>query len=179
MSTSLQTLTDNLRKGCKKSFEEIYFQYHKRVYGFCVKYGLDCSDAEEVTQEVFVRIWEVRSKVDPTSNFQSYLLTITRNTIVDRFKEKIREQAARAYQMSFLDAGFNDIEESLNYRELQSTIRGVMANIPEKRRKVFELSRLEGLSHKEISKELGISPKTVENQIALALQDFRVAINGK
>lgn len=175
----MQLLVGRLQQGCKKSFEEIYILYHKRVYGFCVKYGLDDSDAEEVVQEVFVKIWEVRKQLNPEGNFHSYILTIARNFIVDGFKEKIREQAARSYQMSYLESGFNNVESSLNYQELQTTISGVMSRIPEKRRKVFELSRMEGLSHKEISQELGISPKTVENQIALALQDFRVAIKGK
>jgi len=179
MSPSLQEIAKNLQRGCKTSFEEIYKLYHGRVFGFCVKYGLDPFDAEEVTQEVFVKIWEARKQLDPERNIQSYILTIARNVAVDSFKAKIKEQATRKYQMSYLESGFNNIEEAIDYQELQATVEDVMMRIPEKRRKVFELSRIKGLSHKEISLELGISPKTVENHIALALQDFRVAFAEK
>ena len=179
MSPSLQEIAKNLQRGCKASFEEIYKLYHGRVFGFCVKYGLDPSDAEEVTQEVFVKIWEARKQLDPERNIGSYILTIARNVAVDSFKAKIKEQATRRYQMSYLESGFNNVEESIDYQDLQETVKSVMMRIPEKRRTVFELSRIKGLSHKEISQELGISPKTVENHIALALQDFRVAFAEK
>lgn len=179
MSPSLQEIAQNLQKGCRKSFEEIYKLYHGRVFGFCIKYGLGPSDAEEVTQEVFVKIWEARKQLDPERNFHSYLLTIARNVAVDSFKAKIKEQATRKYQMSYLESGFNNIEEAIDYQDLQGKIKTIMMRIPEKRRKVFELSRIKGLSHKEISQELGISTKTVENHIALALQDFRLAFAGK
>jgi RNA polymerase sigma-70 factor (family 1) len=179
MSPSLQEIAQNLQKGCRSSFEKIYELYHGRVFGFCVKYGLDPSDAEEVTQEVFVKIWEARKQLDPERNIQSYILTIARNVAVDSFKAKIKEQATRKYQMSYLESGFNNIEEAIDYQELQATVENVMMRIPEKRRKVFELSRIKGLSHKEISRELGISTKTVENHIALALQDFRLAFGEK
>lgn len=179
MSPSLQEIAQNLQQGCRRSFEEIYKLYHGRVFGFCIKYGLDPSDAEEVTQEVFVKIWEARKQLDPSRNFQSYILTIARNVAVDSFKAKIKEQATRKYQMSYLESGFNNIEEAIDYQDLQGKIDNVMMRIPEKRRKVFELSRIKGLSHKEISQELGISTKTVENQIALALQDFRMAFAEK
>lgn len=179
MSPSLQEIAQNLQKGCRSSFEKIYKLYHGRVFGFCIKYGLDPFDAEEVTQEVFVKIWEARKQLDPERNIQSYLLTIARNAAIDSFKAKIKEEATRKYQMSYLESGFNNVEEAINYQDLQGKIKNVMMRIPEKRRKVFELSRIKGLSHKEISRELGISTKTVENHIALALQDFRLAFGEK
>lgn len=165
-------IAKNLQNGCQKAFEEVYTQYHKKIFGFCIKYGLNASEAEEITQVVFIKVWENRGKINPEKQLYSYILTISKNIIIDSFKAKIKYQAAKEYQMNFMKP-VNNVEQNMNLSELQSTVEEALTKLPERRREVFELSRIHGLSNKEIASQLGITTKTVENHLNLALQDFK------
>lgn len=165
-------IAQNLQNGCPKAFEEVYNLYHKKIFGFCIKYGLNPSEAEEITQVVFIKVWENREKIDPEKKLYSYILTISKNIIIDSFKAKIKYQAAKEYQMNFMKP-VNNVEQNIHLTELQSSIEEALTKLPERRREVFELSRIQGLSNKEIANQLGISTKTVENHLNLALQDFK------
>lgn len=175
MDQHLKQLVYRLRNGDKKAFDEIYALFNKKIYLFCLKYGLAKDDAEEITQEVFVKLWLNRTSLDSDKSFNSYLYKIGKNIIIDEFKKKIKTQATQEYQMSLI-IPWNNVEESMDYMDLKNLMDETLLDLPERRREVFELSRLKGLSHKEISEELGISTKTVENHLNLALSNFRIAI---
>ena len=177
MKNHSSELAKSLRNGCQDAFEKIYHLYHAKIYGFCIRYGLSAVDSEEITQEVFIKIWESREKINPEKNFHSYFLTISRNLVIDHIKARIKKQAAEEYKMNFLHP-VNDVELDMDFRDLQNRIEHTLLKLPERRREVFELSKIHGLSHKEISRQLGISVKTVENHLAMAMQDFKVAFGG-
>ncbi|WPR75186.1 RNA polymerase sigma-70 factor [Algoriphagus sp. NG3] len=158
-----------------KAFDEIYNLSHKKIYSFSVRYGLSVADAEEITQEVFVRLWDKRNSLDIGKSIQSYIYKIAKNIIVDEFKKKIKIQASQAYQMNLI-VPVNNVQEDMDYKDLKNLMEETLLELPERRRKVFELSRINGLSHKEIALELGISIKTVENHLNLALHNFRIAL---
>lgn len=175
MDQQIKQLVYRLRNGDKKAFDEIYALFNKKIYLFCLKYGLAKDDAEEITQEVFVKLWLNRKSLDSDKSFNSYLYKIGKNIIIDEFKKKIKTQATQEYQMSLI-VPCNNVEEGMDYMDLKNLMDETLLDLPERRRKVFELSRLKGLSHKEISEELGISTKTVENHLNLALSNFRSAL---
>lgn len=175
MDQQIKQLVYRLRNGDKKAFDEIYALFNKKIYLFCLKYGLAKDDAEEITQEVFVKLWLNRKSLDSDKSFNSYLYKIGKNIIIDEFKKKIKTQATQEYQMSLI-VPCNNVEEGMDYMDLKNLMDETLHDLPERRRKVFELSRLKGLSHKEISEELGISTKTVENHLNLALSNFRSAL---
>lgn len=175
MDSLNKQLVNRLKNGEKKAFDEVYMVFHKKIYHFCLKYGLPQPDAEEITQEVFLRLWLNRSSIDLDKNLSSYLFRISKNIIIDEFKKKIRTQATQIYQMS-LFVPRNNVEEEMDYKDLKHTMAEILTDFPERRREVFELSRLQGLTHKEIAQELGITTKTVENHLNHALNNFRSAL---
>lgn len=168
-------LISRLKEGDKRAFDEIYARFHKRIFLFCKNYGLSESDSEEVTQEVFVKLWTHRNVLNSEKSIGSYLYKIGKNIIVDEFKKKIKTRASQEYQMNLIVPG-NNVQEDMDYLDLKNLIDQTLLYLPQRRREVFELSRIKGLSHKEIAKELGISTKTVENHLNLALNNFRVAM---
>ncbi|SFB52316.1 RNA polymerase sigma factor [Algoriphagus aquimarinus] len=175
MNQDFEKLAERLRHGDHKAFDQLYGKYHQKIFFFCLKYGLRQEDAEEVVQETFVKLWTSKDRIDPDKSLSSFIFTISKNIIIDNFKKKIKLQAVSVYQMKLLEPK-NDVEEIMDYNDLNSTFQKTLNSLPGKRREVFELSRFKGMSHKEISKELGISPKTVENHISLALKNFKQAV---
>ncbi len=131
------------------------------------------SDAEEVTQEVFVKLWESRKSVNPEENLNAYIFTITRNLIFNRHKKKLNEWKYLDHLRNHLNHANQDTQEAVLLNELQEIIHKCIEEMPDRRRQVFQMSRIQCLSHKEISKELNISTKTIEIHISMALKDLR------
>ncbi|WP_421876585.1 RNA polymerase sigma-70 factor [Marinoscillum sp.] len=156
----------------QKGFDQLFDMYHKKVYFFCIKNGLSTEDSEEIVQEVFLKFWNSRDGIDPNKNVQSYLYTIARNTLFDEFKNRIKRKAAEDYQLHILQPSYNT-QETVAYNELEELIAKTLRSLPEKRKLVFEMSRYKGLSNKEIAEQMGITVKTVEAHLTLALQEFR------
>ncbi|SFU02024.1 RNA polymerase sigma-70 factor, ECF subfamily [Algoriphagus locisalis] len=175
MDQHIKNLVCSLKQGDKGAFDGIYELFHKKIFLFCRKYGLAESDAEEITQEVFVKLWLSRTMLDSEKNLNSYIYKISKNIIIDEFKKKIKLRATQEYQMSLI-VPCNNVQEDMDYKDLKNMLDETLLDLPERRREVFELSRIKGLSHKEISDELGISTKTVENHLNLALHTFRDAL---
>lgn len=172
MKTSLENSISALKKGDHSALDLLFETYHKKIYYFSIKMGLAPSDAEEIVQEVFIKLWNSRGSIDPKGYIQAYIYTIAKNVIFDTFKAKVKRKAVEDYQQHLLEP-VNQTEYKVEYNEMQDLIDQVLLTLPEKRRMVFELSRFKGLKNKDIAKEMGISIKTVETHLTLALQTFR------
>ncbi len=163
-----------MKNNDQDGFDQLFKMYHKKIYYFSLHYGLSPADSQEIVQEVFVKLWHSRGKIDPSGNVQAYLYKIAKNVILDEFKRRIKQKAAEDYQLRLLQAE-NYTQNTVAYNELERLVTKILKELPGKRRLAFELSRYKGLSNKEIAREMGISVKTVETHLALALQDFRAA----
>lgn len=161
-----------LKQSNQEAFTTLYKKYWKQVYNFSRLYLTSQSVAEEVVQEVFIKVWESRDFMREGDNFKGLLFIITRNLIFNMHRKKLNEDF---YKMTVLSAMENsyDIEEEIDAKNLGEYIDLLIADLPPRRREIFNLSRKENKSYKEISLLLGISEKTVENQIGEALKFLR------
>jgi RNA polymerase sigma-70 factor, ECF subfamily len=173
MKSDEPILVARLKRGDKKAFEQLFHRYVERIYYFSLKYLADQYEAEETTQEVFVKLWDNRARLKEDLSFKSYLFMVCRNAVIDVFRkrkihlEACKEMAARIETLSLTP---DDVYE---YNNLVRVLEEFVAALPEKRRKIYQLSRERGHSHKAIALELGISVKTVETQIRLAIKQLR------
>ncbi len=155
------------------AFESLFHLYHKRIYAFA--YGLLSSsfDAEEVVQNVFLAIWNQRQQLNISGSFTAYIFAIARNMVYEHMRQKINKEAFSEYYLE------NNVEysfitdEEVAYNELLGKIQQCIDLLPERRREIFVLSRIEKLSYKEIATKLGISENTVDTQIRHALNSLR------
>ncbi|MGB4293965.1 MAG: RNA polymerase sigma-70 factor [Bacteroidales bacterium] len=161
-------LVRSLSKGNILAFNTLFKEYSGRLFRFANGYLRSEAEAEEIVQEVFTIIWEKRKDLKDELSFKSYLFTIAFNIIKKYFRRK-------TYLAEYLNSQiYSDLDisttDKIDYDSVCDFIRKLVDRLPDRRREIFIKSRFEGLSIKEISEELGISHKTVENQITAALK---------
>lgn len=160
-------------EGNHEAFAQLYDMYAERIYYFALRFMISKEDAENITQEVFVKVWETRDRLDVNLSLSSYLFTIAKNTIFNLHRKRVNELAYLEHLGSYLESNQVRLENEIIFRDIQDHLEKLINELPPQRKKVFELSRKQGLSHKEISEQLNISEKTIETHIRLALKTLR------
>lgn len=164
-----------LRKGNHKAFEDSFITYFKRVKLFICGIIKSDADAEELAQDVFLKLWTNREAINIEKPLGAYIYTMARNTAFNYLKHKSVE---REYLIDY--PFFDDVatpEDVLFAREISLLIEMTVKEMPIQRRRIYLLSREKGISNVDIAIKLGISKKTVENQLSLALQELRKVIS--
>lgn len=141
---------------------------------FAVTFTNDGNDAEEVVQKVFIRIWENRNKIICPDNYNAFLYKSVYNACLNSYRNNTTR---KKHQLDyFLELKLHE-ETSVDYsEEIRTQLNHAISNLPEKCKQIFVLNKIEGLTQKEIADYLGISVKTVENQIANAISKLRVEL---
>lgn len=168
-------LVKALSKGEIKAFNDLFQLYGNRIFRFALGYLKSEHDAEELVQDVFLKVWEKRFELKENLSFKAYVFTIAFNIIRKYFVKK-------ALTIKYFEQQVHedlDLEtiQNIDYQSTKSLIDNLVNQLPARRRMVFVKSRFEGLSVKEIADELGTSPKTVENQLGEALKFIREHLN--
>ena len=159
---------ENLQKGDVKAFDDLFNKYSSRLFSFSLKYLKSNEEAEEVVQEVFLYIWDKRDGLKPDQSFNSYIFTIAYNIIKKYFIKKSRDNAFKDDLIYSLLQQENKLDQIIDYKFLLEKVEKYIEALPKRRKEIFVKRKYDGLSVKQIAKELGISPNTVENQLASA-----------
>lgn len=163
-------LIDGLKNGDMMAFDAIYKHYCTRLYGFVFKLIKQENDAEEIVQEVFVKIWESRAKIANYSTFDSFLFTIAHNTTISLLRKRLNEKKYLDHlKHAQEEIASASVIEEMQYQDLKKKYQHIIEQLSPRQKEVYLLSREEGLSHKEIAKKLDISQNTVENHISKAI----------
>ena len=169
-------LLRRLKQGDRKAFDAIYEQWGGYVYNFTCKTLFNKSLAEDITQELFLRLWEHRTQIDEERNFQAWIFTVARNLVY-------REGRRMLLNSAFIDVvqqegprrgGENTTDDMVNLSFTSEYIDELIGQMPPARRRIYILSRQEGLSVREIAQRLDLSEKTIETQLYHANQFMRL-----
>lgn len=167
-----QNLVTNIQEGDEEAFECLFFEYYPSLCKFSKGYVGSVEAARDVVQDVFIKIWINREKLQIHTSVKAYLFQAVRNQSLNELEKKKRYQAfEEEYTRETEHLHDADINESSE--ELTKVIWQIVELMPEKRKAVFTLYREHGLSYKEIASILGITRKTVENQMGRALNFIR------
>ncbi len=164
-----------LKDGRLYAFEYFFEKYSKVLFHFSFNLLKSRVEAEEIVQNVFLKIWEKRSQVNPEQAFRSYLFTIALNDIRKSFVEKAKHEKFKIELFDFLVGQAHDSDEELNFGYYLKLLDQEIDRLPEKRRAVFLLLKKDGLTVNEAATFLNVSPKTVENQLTAAIKTIRDA----
>lgn len=151
------------------AFEKLFREYFASLMAFSRKTLGDEEDAREVVQKVFLALWEKREEVDLSTSLKSYLFTSVHNRSLNVIRDRKKFSNEEVPEV----AGEWDVSAQIESMELEKKIGEAISGLPEKCREIFELNRFEGMKYREISDHLGISVKTVENQMTKALKVLR------
>lgn len=159
-----------LKKGDHVAFEEIFMRYSRQLFQFALSYLKSEEVAEDIVQEVFIKIWKSRKDIKTDTSFQSYLFTITLNAVRKYFNQLSRLNDLKHDILFDFSGNEYDFDDRSDYQFLLEKLEEFIKKMPEKRREVFIKKKLEEKSLKEISEELGITTKTVEYHITEAMR---------
>lgn len=165
-----------LKKDNISAFEEIYNRYWSRLYNAARKRINHAEVCQEIIQDLFTSLWLGRKKLRIHATLAGYLLTAVRYKVFNHIEKEV---VRRNYRESLPDEFHridNSTEETVLLNDLNQQLEEEITLLPEKCRRVFELSRKEQKTNKEIALELNISEKTVENHITKALRLLRAGL---
>lgn len=169
-----KTQIEALCSGDHKAFEEIFILYFNRVKIFINGIIKSDADAEELAQDIFVKLWNGREQINADKSLNAYIYTMARNRAFNFLKHKAVEQSyINSYKS---DSTITTPEEICFAKEIELLIEMTVNQMPVRRGQIYSLSRNNGVSNDDIAIQLNISKKTVENQLSLALQEIRKVI---
>lgn len=169
-------LVIQLMIGNHKAFRKLFDTYRNDLYKFSLSMVHSKIYAEEIVQDVFLKVWLKRESLNPEMSFRAYLFTITRNKTLKFLKKAANNRKLREEVFYTSQKITNITEHSIRESELEIIKNDALNKLPPKRLLIFEMSRNEGKSYDKIAEELSISPHTVRNQMSKALETLRTTI---
>ncbi|HEY0274255.1 MAG TPA: RNA polymerase sigma-70 factor [Chitinophaga sp.] len=163
--------------GDKMAFAEIFRRYKLKLYGFVFRLTHSPEMAEDVVQNVFLKLWQDRHLLDNIDHLSSYIFRMAQNQTINAFKRSAKETLVIRQLFTGEPAAPFDPETDLAYKEMEQAFRRAVDQLPAQQKKVYLLSREEGLKHEEIARRLGISAGTVKNHMIQLLRTLRKVLD--
>jgi len=170
-------LLQQLIEGDAQAFTEIYELYQDKIFAFAYKLTKSKEDANDVVQEIFIKLWQRREQIKIELNFGAYLRKMTQNHVYDLLQKMAKDRSLQEKIKTNIQALQNKTEQDLLGKELQKAYLEAIENLPPQRKKIYQLSRDEDLSYDEIAERLNLSRNTVHNQMVSAIRSIREYIS--
>ncbi|KKB45690.1 RNA polymerase sigma-70 factor [Parabacteroides gordonii] len=152
------------------AFSELYIRYKDKLHYFCLSLLKSEEETNDIVQEIFIRVWESRVFINPDLSFSSFLYTMARNRVLNYFRDMDIDAKAKSILAQNKPVEEDVIESDLIYTEYQNILKEAIEQLSPQRKKVFNMSRMDNLTHKEIAEQLGISVNTVQEHISESLR---------
>ncbi len=162
-----------IKTGTVAAFEEVYYQFHEKLYYYFLKRTAAADVAEELVQLTFIKLWRYRGHLNEDFPLSQQLFRIARTTLIDVLRRKAQQRSVPMviHQLPELE----ETTLALQERENLDQVHRAMESLPPERKKIFQY-RIQGLTNREIAARLSLSVKTVENQVNRAIKQIKEAI---
>lgn len=160
-----------------RDFLEIYRAFYGKVFTFVLSLVRSKANAQDITQNIFMKLWKNRKNLEHIKSMDDYLFILSKNACMDYFRKASRKKeiSTDVFDEFLLSRIVSSPEKQIDALSDIEELRHVIDSLPSKRRDIFIMSRFDGLSNDEIASILGVSKKTVENQISLATKKIKIS----
>jgi RNA polymerase sigma-70 factor (family 1) len=172
-SKDIRSLLHQLSKNDETAFRKLFHLFSDQVYSFSFKLTRSRISAEEMVQEVFMKIWVGRNKLHNIDNFSSYLFIVTRNLVLNSLKRKALEDKAKASFMIERERLHSNTEETVIQNDYERILNDTINHLPPQQRLIYSMCHQEGLQYDEVAERLKISRLTVKTHMHQALKTIK------
>ena len=166
-------LLQQLQHGDHTAFETLYHSYSKILYWHLNKMVKDTDLAEELLQELFVKVWHSRAKIQTELPFVNFLYLIAKQLTIDHYRRLARQSRTFEYLGQHQSEAVETTEKDILGNEARKLLDEAIVALPPQRRKAFELCKVDGKSYKEAAEIMGVSPFTIQNHVAKATHSIK------
>lgn len=163
----------DIAKGDQDAFSQFFHAFKNRIYSFSYSFTRSAEVAEEITQDVFIKVWTNRESLTTIENVDAWLGTITRNLCFNYLKKRALEKKIASTLLKTQTHTEQNVEQYLSYKERVSQVAEALDQLSPQQRLIFRLNRDKGLKNEEIAHQLNISPNTVKTHMVSALRKIR------
>jgi RNA polymerase sigma-70 factor (ECF subfamily) len=165
-------LTD-IANGDQEAFCNFFHAFKNKIYSFSFSFTRSAEVAEEITQDVFIKVWTNRESLTEIENIDAWLSTVTKNLCFNYLKRIALERKAKGVLLNTQTLFEQNVEDYLSYKERASEIAEALDQLSPQQRLIFSLNRDKGLKNEEIAHQLNLSPNTVKTHMVTALRKIR------
>lgn len=171
----------SLADGDELALKEIISRYWKDIYFVALTYIQNAEHAEEVTQDVFIKLWNGREKLHEVESFKDYIFIIARNHIFSELRKALNREPvdSNLYGMEGYRDSQHTPEHRLELKEYRELLEKAIRRLPEKRQQIFRMSRMDGMSYAEIAEKMDIKVSTVNDHLTAAMNFIRSYIRSQ
>ncbi len=164
-----KNILSDIAAGDTEAFKTLFEMFYPKVKVFLVKLLKDDKASEDIAQDIFVKLWSMGPSLPEISSFNAYLYRMTKNAAINYLRD--RKPSVDISELLIMCDG--DIEQEYYRKEKELLVRLAVEQMPSQRKRIFTMSRYQGMTNDEIAKSLGLSKHTVENHLTLALKELR------
>ena len=162
-----------IAEGDESAFRQLFDEHWQNIYGVAYMLTKSRPMAEDMIQEIFMKLWIKRKQLPKVENFRNYLFIVARNHIFNELKKRSTDILFTNHLVEYFGDTKETPEKKLLQKEAEQIIGGIVERLPQQQKMIYRLSREEGLSRHEMADRLGITPNTVRNHLARALEMIR------
>lgn len=166
-----------IQQGEESIFEQVYEKHHEKLYFYILKKTSSSYLAEEVVQLTFIKLWNYRQSLSVEVPIEAQIFRIAKTSLIDLLRKNATQRRTIENFKDLVPVQDENVISSFIKKEMGERIAFLIERLPPVRKKVFKLSREEGLSHKEIAQQLSLTPKNVENHISKAIRQLKKGLS--
>ncbi|WP_372772636.1 RNA polymerase sigma-70 factor [Mangrovibacterium sp.] len=175
-STDLAVILRDMANDDKRAFDCLYHLYYSKLYFYSKMFLKTTEGIEDILQEVFVKVWMNRRNIKNIGTYNAFLYTVTKNTLLNDMRSRLKSEQFMENHFSNSVSTEFVTQHEIEYRDFNEKVNEFIFQLPEKRRRIYLMSREEGKTNPEIAAELSISVKTVEDHMTHALKFLKKRI---
>ena len=160
----------------ESAFSTLFHLYKHKLYAYVLRLTESEMLAEDIVQDVFMKLWNEHTSLADIDNFGSYLFRMSKNHVINHFRRMSHETLIISEMFQVNPSSHNQTEDIISLKETEKLLEDIIDKLPAQQKTVYRLSREEGRSHDEIAELLKISPNTVKNHIVQAMSTIRTQL---